>query len=190
MISTFAKRLADSAVKQYDLYRFDSEDDPSLKAQIKRYWTFLSLTFPGVSTPWSAVFVSWNVKTAGATAAEFSFSPRHSVFVKDAIANFKSTSGVFWGQPIASYAPKVGDIIQNNRNGNEFTYGYAESHSSYESHTAIVVEVGVDSNGGYALTIGGNESDSVRRKIVRLKPSGLIKQRTTNPYICVIENRK
>lgn len=190
MVTPFARRLAAGAENQYNLYHFDSEADPALSAQIRRYWTQLGLAFPGVSTPWSAVFVSWNVMKAGATAAEFTFAPQHSTFVHHAIADFKATTGVFWWQPVASYAPKVGDIIQNNRGGAAFDYAYASSHASYASHSAVVIEVGVDSKGRYALTVGGNESDSVRRKVVRLKPNGLIVQRKIDPYICVVENRK
>ena len=42
----------------------------------------------------------------------------------------------------------------------------------------------------FALTIGGNESDSIRSTLVRLTNSGLIKQRARNPYISVIEDLK
>ena len=51
---------------------------------------------------------------------------------------------------------------------------------------AIVMEVGVDNKGNYLRTIGGNESDSVGMKEVRLDGNGLVK----NPaglYISVIE---
>jgi hypothetical protein len=48
----------------------------------------------------------------------------------------------------------------------------------------------VDGQGGYAMTIGGNESDSVRRKVVRLDDKGRIKQRSRNPYIAVIQTLK
>ena len=53
-----------------------------------------------------------------------------------------------------------------------------------------MTETGEDESGPYALTIGGNESDSVGRKIVRLTSDGLIRQRDTNPYMCVIQNLK
>jgi hypothetical protein len=53
-----------------------------------------------------------------------------------------------------------------------------------------VVETGVDSNGNYATTIGGNESDSIRMKVVRLNANGLIKQRPTGSYISVIQDLK
>jgi hypothetical protein len=190
MPSSFAKKLAAVGQKQYDLYHFDSENDPPLANQIKRYWQGIGQSFPGVGTPWSAVFVSWCVKQAGATAAEFPFSPAHSQFVYKCIQNATNQTGVFRAFDIASYAPQLGDIIQNNRDGNSFDYQYAKTHKSYVSHSAIVIEVGVDSNGSYATTIGGNESDSIRMKLVRLNANGLIKQRPTGSYISVIQDLK
>lgn len=53
-----------------------------------------------------------------------------------------------------------------------------------------VVELGQDANGRFALTVGGNEGDSVGRKRVELRSDGTIRQRAANPFICVIENRK
>ena len=73
MPTAFASKLARTASGQWDSYHFDSEDDPKLGAQIKSYWLDLGLAFPGVSTAWSAVFVSWCVKKAGATPADFRF---------------------------------------------------------------------------------------------------------------------
>jgi len=190
MPSAFAKRLAITAKKQYDLYRFNSEDDGPLAKQIKRYWTDLTFKFPGVHTPWSAVFISWCIQQAGATKSEFTFSPRHSEFVYDAIQNGLNGTGVFRAYSVEDYAPNLGDIIQNNRGGAKFDFDYARTHKGYASHSAIVIDVGVDGHGGYAMTIGGNESDSVRRKFVRLDKKGFIKQRTSSPYIAVIQDLK
>ncbi len=188
MASSFAKKLAATAQNQYDLYHFDSENDPGLAKQIEKYWTDLGLKFPGVDEAWSAVFISWCVKQAGATKAEFNFNPQHSQFVYTAIQNALNNVGVFRAFAIDDYAPSIGDIIQNNRGGNDFDYDYAKTHKSYISHSAIVVETGTDFKGGYATTIGGNESDSIRMKLVRLNNKGKIVQRDNSPYICVIQN--
>jgi hypothetical protein len=190
MPTTFAKKLAATAQKQYDLFHFDSENDPPLANQIEKYWTGLGLDFPGVETAWSAVFISWCVKQAGATQAEFNFNAMHSQFVFTAIKNATNNTGVFRAFDIADYAPQVGDLIHNNRDGNTHNFAFAKTHKSYPSHSAIVVEVGTDSQGGYAMTIGGNESDSIRQKLVRLTASGKVKQRVLSPYICVIQDLK
>jgi hypothetical protein len=190
MSSDFARKLATVAVGQYDTYHFNSENDEPLRSQIERYWTELDFDFPGVGEAWSAVFVSWCVQQAGAVKSEFLFNPQHSQYVFKAIDNAKKGIGVFHGLPINEYAPSVGDIIQNNRGGATFDFKFAAGHKSYSSHCAIVTETGHDENGPFALTIGGNESDSVRRKIVQLTADGFVKQRVSNPFICVIQNLK
>jgi hypothetical protein len=81
-------------------------------------------------------------------------------------------------------------LIQNNRNGNRFDFAFAKSHKRYESHSAVVVETGEDPQGSYALTIGGNEGNSVGQKLARLKSNGLIKQRQNSAFIYVIQNLK
>jgi hypothetical protein len=129
-------------------------------------------------------------KKAGASANEFVFAASHAKFVKAAIQNALKGDGVFRGVEIGQHAPQLGDIVQNNRSGNKFTYDYARTHSAYESHSAIVVEVGVDHDGHYLMTIGRNESDSIRRKLIRLNKKGLIIQREVNPYIYVIQDLK
>lgn len=186
MSSNFQLRIARIAQQQYDKYHLIRESQSPLSGQISTYWTDLGKSFPSISTAWSAVFVSWCAKQAGATVAEFPFSSRHSDFIFKFIENAKSKSGFFRAHQITDYSPKVGDILHNNRNGNSFTYSFAEKNSKYESHTAIVIEVGADAKGKYLRTIGGNESDSVGMKEVRLNSKG----RVLNPqglYISVVE---
>ena len=190
MSTAFEKRLASLARQQFDRYRWLRENQAPLAEQVKAYWTDLGLAFPNVAQPWSAVFVSWCVKQAGATAAQFMFTPHHSQFVNWAINNVKANanaaSGVFMGRDVAQYAPKIGDILQNNRGHGAYNFQYAATHRSYPSHSAIVMEVGVDSKGNYLRTIGGNESDSVGMKEVRLDANGLVKN-AAGLYISVIE---
>jgi hypothetical protein len=189
MPSAYAKKLAAAAVGQYDSFHEFSENDPPLAAQIKSYWQGIGLNFLGVKAPWAAVFVSWCVKTAGASANEFVFAPSSAKFVNAAIKNALQGTGVFRALEVDKYQPQVGDIIQNNRGGKKFSYDYARTHSDYVSHSAIVVEVGADHQGHYAYTIGGNEN-SIRRKRVGLNNNGSIIQRPINPYICVIQDLK
>ena len=189
--STFAMKLAGIAEDQHTQFHMMDEADTELCKQIKKYWTGISPGFSScVTVPWSAVFVSWCVKQAGATASEFKFAAAHSVFVNEAIKNALNGTGVFHGLDISAHPPNVGDIIQNNRGGTTHDYAFARTHKNYTSHSAIVIEIGQDSVGRYALTIGGNEGNSIRRTIVRLTPQGFVKQRPSNPFICVIKNLK
>ena len=190
MPSNYASKLATLAQQQHDTYHMEHEADPKLSKQIQKYWTDLSFAFPGVGTAWSAVFVSWCVRKAGASKQDFRVAFRHSEFVHWSIKNANAGTGLFRGRAITTYAPKVGDIIQNNRGKHKFTFKFAEKNTKYESHSALVVEVGEDVQGRYALTIGGNESDSVRRTVVRLDANGFVQQRKVFPFIAVIENLK
>lgn len=189
--SAFALKLAAIAQEQHTKFQLMDEADPLLCKQIKKYWTDIGIKFVScVSVPWSAAFVSFCVKQAGATAAEFKFADGHSVFVHAAIQNALNSVGVFHGLDISVHPPSVGDIIQNNRLGAKFDFAYARTHKHYSSHSAIVVETGQDTDGRYALTIGGNEGDAIRRKVVRLTKQGFVEQRPNNPFICVVKTLK
>jgi len=188
--SIFAQKLAARAQDLHDRFHLKHETDRPLAAQIKEFWGDVGVPFPGVQEPWSAVFVSSCVKRAGATSTEFSFSPQHSVFVHRAILNDLAGTGVFRGKPISGHAPVVGDIIQNNRSGNHFTFEFARTHSDYASHSAIVVARGNDSAGEFVMTIGGNEGDSIRMKRIELNADGMILQRDVSPFMCVIQDLK
>lgn len=186
MPSQFQLRFARSAELQYTKYRYLRENQSPLQEQIQKYWRDLQFNFPGVSTPWSAVFVSWCALQAGASAHEFPFSARHGDYINTFISNAKNKKGGFMAHRLETYAPKVGDILHNNRSGNSFTYDYAAKHVKYESHSAIVTEVGVDTHGGYLRTVGGNETDAVGIKEVRLNRKGFVH----NPqglYISIVE---
>jgi len=171
-MSTFTDSLCEVTLSLWTpLHGIDENNEP-LRSQIEDFWTELGFSFPGVETPWSAVFVSYCVKKAGAIAGEFEFAAAHSVFVHKAINH----PAAFEGLPIGGNAVSVGDIIQNNRGGTHHTFAFAKVHSAYASHSAIVVSCGEDANGKFAVTIGGNEGDSIRKKIVRLNEDGSIQQ--------------
>ena len=191
MASAFAKRLATIALDQHDKFHFTNEADPALCRQIRAWTEDIGHSFTSCTTvPWSAVFVSWCVKRAGAAKDEFLFAMAHSAFVHRAIRNATRGEGVFHGVDITTQPPEVGDIIQHNRGGGTADFAFAKTHSSYQSHSVIVVEVGTDSVGRFAFCVGGNESDSVRRTTVRLDSGGLIKQRTGNSFIALVKNLK
>lgn len=186
MATAYQARLARIAQQQFEKFGLLRENQEPLATQIRAYWEDIGLTFPGVETAWSAVFVSWCVKKAGATKVEFKFAAAHSQFVYEAIANTAANTGVFRGRELSAYAPKVGDILQNNRSGGTHDFEFARTHKSYKSHSAIVIEVGSDVGGKYLRTIGGNESDSVGLKEVRLGATGLVLN-SSGLYICTVE---
>jgi hypothetical protein len=157
MPSAFAKKLASVAQQQHTKFQFTNEADPTLCKQIKKWTEDIGFAFSSCTkVPWSAVFISWCVKQAGAVKSEFRFAMAHSVFVNQAIKNALNGDGVFQGFDISVQKPAVGDIIQNNRRGNTFDFAFARTHTQYESHSAIVVEIGQDTQGGFAFCVGGN----------------------------------
>lgn len=190
--TAFAQKLVAVATKEFeDFHRLD-EQDQALLSRINLYCDAIGVPRPPSigDFPWSAVFISWCFKTAGATEKEFAFSETHAVFVKAAIANADAESGVFRARKIDAYKPKVGDLIHRNREGGKITYAQARSRSDYASHSAIVVDLVKSGSSRFAVTIGGNEGNSIRQQRVRLTPTGFVQQTASNPYIAVVEDLK
>lgn len=191
-LSPYKSELIRIANAEFDDFSEVNEADEPLRSRINQYCEGIGIEPPDDigEFPWSAAFISWCVKTAGAETSEFKFSDTHAVFVKAAIANADGDKGVFRARPIADYSPKLGDLIHFNRQNGRITYAKARQQSSYPSHSAIVVDFAEDGGTRYAVTVGGNESDSVRRARVPLTSQGRVRQRDTNPYICVVETLK
>src|SRR5215470_15496425 len=146
--SPFATKLASIAQAQHAKFQFTNEADPTLCKQIQKWTEDIGFGFTSCTkVPWSAVFISWCVKQAGATKSEFKFAMSHSVFINQAIKNASNNTGVFQGFDISEQPPSVGDIIQNNRRNNTFNFAFAKTHTNYESHSVIVVEIGQDAQG-------------------------------------------
>lgn len=192
MPTEYCIKLATIAQNEFHQFNVNIETDPPLLNQIKRYYAFLGWTFEGVGNahPWSAVFISWCVKKAGAVDSEFKFSDAHAVFVKQCIANRFNETGVFRAFKIDEQGVSIGDIIQNNREGGTISYERARTNSNYISHSAIVIATGENHIGKFAITAGGNEHDTVGVRIVKLTADGNVEQRVANPYICIIKNLK
>lgn len=202
MATDFAHVLASVAVGEHQDFAGVHETDPRLKKRIyDTYLAELKLADPNdplgwkqssniTKWAWSATFTSWCALKAGATVKEFDFSIRHAVFIQKAILNADDGSGVFRAYRITDRAPDIGDVICNNRAGGAVTYDQARDRDDYNSHSAIVVEFTEHDNKRYAVTIGGNESDSVRRTEVELTKQGFVKQRSADSYICVIATLK
>lgn len=153
--------------------RFDkgsgNEDKQPWRGYVREMWARIGEPYDGASkypsgedVPWSAAFISWVVHRAGPAYKNFRFTAGHAAFVHHAIKSrvVGDTSVPFWGYPIDKAKPELGDIVQRNRGGGNFSFAYAESHSSYVSHSDIVVEVRPD----VIRVIGGNVGDTVSMK--------------------------
>lgn len=186
------RRLLAIANKEYgDWHRYREIDQP-LEQHIRHYCRDLGFgQFDDIQDfAWSATFISWCYKQAGAVREEFHFSEAHSVFVHNFIGNGDAGTGVFRAREISNYAPKVGDLIHSNRNRGTITFDQARRKSEYQSHSAIVVDFFKENGLAFALTIGGNESQSIGKHQLELSADGKLKRRAKDPFICVVENLK
>lgn len=188
----YIQKLVNVALAEYEAFHELDENDEALRSRIRLYCHDLGIPEPDDISQfaWSATFISWCAKAAGATAAEFRFSATHAVFVRKFIENADHSAGLFRARRVDAYKPKIGDIIHRNRNGGRITYEQARHSSDYVSHAAIVVDLVEHDGARFAMTIGGNEGNSIRRQRVALTTDGHLRQSEQNPYICVIENLK
>jgi spore germination cell wall hydrolase CwlJ-like protein len=135
---------------------------------------------------WSAVTISYMLRRAGLSSAEFTFSQRHSTYIREAIkarADQDTRKG-YWGfrigDPEAVLAP--GDIVGYGRtHGMTFAQAQAlfDRQDDYESHSDIVVAV----KAGAADVIGGNVSNSVTKKTLKLDGRGKLADRGSLAFV-------
>lgn len=165
-MSNFNDKLVQKAVAEEATFKGVKENRSPLKERIGVYWDFLGRPEldGGDDVPWSAAFVSFMVKSAGAGAL-FPYSAQHSVYIYRTINDhvFKKNS-VFLGFRPGDVTLQPGDIIGMNRsNASPIDYDWALHNSDYLSHCDIVV----DAEGPDIEAIGGNVSPapgSVGRK--------------------------
>lgn len=158
--------------------------------RIGDYWKLIggaysNLTGKDRGFPWSAAFISYCVRAAGAGDA-FNYSAGHSTYINESIrakANGKQDA-LFWGWGRSERPIAPGDLIGYWRGDKKITVDNAPTVGWYQSHTDIVVEVGKN----YAFVIGGNVGHSVTRKQVRLNSDGVLTD-SRYPWFVVMENR-
>jgi len=167
-------RWRDGAVK---------ESDPAMRSRLADYWktgTGSSFQEPDwwSKYPWSAAFISWVMKLAGAGSA-FRYSAGHSYYIHAAKQNRLANSS----NPIKAYrvtevAPQPGDLVCKSRAGSGATYDNIQPGMS--THCDVVTEV----RPGQLITVGGNVSDSVKRTPVRTNTQGHVNQ---SGYFAVVK---
>lgn len=157
--------------------------------RIGEYWRqlygpYAHLTGKDRGYPWSAAFVSFCMREAGADD-KFRYSASHATYINASIlASRKEEDGApFTAESPKAVSLKVGDLIGYWRGDQRITIENAISVGWYQSHTDIVVNVGKRS----AHVVGGNVGHSVTRKEVRLNPEGKLID-TRYPWFVVIQN--
>src|SRR6516162_2016158 len=154
------------------------ETDPKVRRVLQDYWK----TGTGTSYredqlgdpafqkdhPWSAAFISWIMKTAGAGTA-FKYSTAHATYIRSAKDNrLANNDNPFKAYRIGELTPQVGDLVCESRSGSAATY--ENIRPGMKTHCDIVTEVRPRS----ILTVGGNVDNSVGQKILRSDANGRI----------------
>lgn len=127
-----------------------------------------SAAFQGTH-PWSAVFVSWIMRTAGAGNA-FAYSRAHQTYIRAARRNrlTANLANPFWAFPVTDVVPQVGDLVCASRANSGATYENIGDPQFRATHCDVVTAV----NPGELRTIGGNVNQAVRAKRVRIAADG------------------
>lgn len=168
---------------------------------VKEYWKSIGnnqldgkTIVNGIRPAWSSAFVSFCVKTAGA-GAKFQYTQAHCHYVKKAMEQANGTIGTFGykAQRSDAYKPKVGDIIVGGR---EYALAYDydkaaliyEADTFYPSHGDIVIDI----TATHVLTMGGNITNNVDQKRLKLTSTGYLRDRQTSsgkeiPWVAILE---
>ncbi|WP_066903328.1 DUF2272 domain-containing protein [Millisia brevis] len=122
--------------------------------------------------PWSAVFVSWVMRRAGA-GPSFAYSTAHQTYIRAARRNRLSgnTTNPFRAFRVGEVAPRVGDLVCKSRSGSGATYDTIGDRQRRATHCDIVTAV----HPGRIRVIGGNVRQNVDAKTLRTGPDGLLR---------------
>jgi hypothetical protein len=120
--------------------------------------------------PWSAVFVSYVVRAAGAGPTAFAYSAAHQTYIRAARQNRLrgNTASPFWAFRATEVAPRVGDLVCASRLDSGATYDNIGDPQRRPTHCDVVVEV----QPGRIRVIGGNVGQTVGEKWLRTLPDG------------------
>jgi Uncharacterized protein conserved in bacteria (DUF2272) len=121
------------------------------------------------SVPWSAAFISFVMKQAGA-GSRFRYSTLHAVYISQAIRDRLSarTEAGFWGVRLTEERPAVGDLVCWSREpGVDYDHQF---DGVYKGHCDLIV----DKNATTVSVIGGNVGNSVTRRPLPLNDAGFL----------------
>lgn len=156
-----------------------TELELAVSTRLQKYWKAVGLDYTvdqlrdaefQENNPWSAAFVSWVMKTAGA-GDKFRYAASHWQYV--AAAKMNRTEGN--DNPLKAYrtdekCAALADIVVKRRGTSMATYENIEM--GHITHGDIVVATGK----GEAETIGGNVSNSVKTTKVTLGENSKVNQ--------------
>jgi hypothetical protein len=151
------------------------EWNQSIRPVLRNYWligTGRRYSEPGwwSKHPWSATFISWIMKKAGA-GDSFRYAGAHAVYIKAAKDNrLANNNNPFKAYRINEIKPQVGDLVCKRRAGSGANY--ENIRPGHKTHCDIVTEV----QPNRLTTIGGNVKNSVSKTSVSINANGYINQ--------------
>lgn len=121
------------------------------------------------ANPWSAVFVSWVMRTAGA-GNSFRYSRAHREYIRAARGNRVNNvvGNPFWAYRATEIAPQIGDLVCAWRGGTAVDYDSIAQPGEWKTHCDIVVDV----RSGSIRVVGGNVNQDVGEKTLRTLADG------------------
>jgi hypothetical protein len=200
-----ASRIVENAISEWKLFEKGTrkEADAPQFRRIGDYWKSVGETFDGrsqipdpasggtINPAWSSAFISFIVLNSGG-GDRFLYSQAHSNYVQDFVRG--RPGGLYEARRPEDYAPAPGDIIHFGREGaKRFDFDAArerfKADHRYSSHSDFVIEVLPGE--GVLITTGGNVSQSVGRKRIKINADGTLKKRLEGgeelPWIAVLK---
>jgi hypothetical protein len=136
-----------------------------------------------VDTPWSAVFISHVMRTAGLSDAQFRFSATHQAYVRAAFASHaakargEATTYAYRACDAWATPPRVGDVLCSTRAPDDDVDSFASLGltllwRALSMHCELVVE----QDSAHIGLVGGNVAQTVvlRRMALQTNGSGLL----------------
>jgi hypothetical protein len=103
--SSFKHELVKAARGEAQLFGAFRRGDEPLENRIEYYHTEVGISAtPLIKEHYSAVFISWCMRSAGASSKEFPTAAGHWQYAEFAAKNAKNGTGLFWARQIEAYS--------------------------------------------------------------------------------------
>jgi hypothetical protein len=206
--SGLRRRIVDIANREWVRWGkgMKRETDPEMRGVLRGYWMTVRNQRGAEEAidkrdPWSAAFISWAMKQAGAGQA-FQYAEAHRIYIAAAKGSRqRGDASKFWAYDITEAKPEVGDLVCRDRmirpgTCHGTTYANVDNRAiKWATHSDIVTEVGA----GHITVIGGNvwgkgckrgEGCTVNAKTVRIDGNGfVIPEQGVCRYFAIIKVR-
>jgi hypothetical protein len=178
--SNFKKKLVKLANDELAKWKNKKEGNATTIQELRNYWKqgagVTASDSYYINNAWSASFISWLMKTAGA-GDKFKYSSLHSDYIQAAKQNRKKNIKTFQGYRKTEKPVSVGDLICYPRQAG-VTY---DTGGGYFAHCDLVMAI----KPGEAVGVGGNVSDTVKTSVYKLDPENKV---TTEKVHVIIKN--